>query len=112
MAIFSYPYEKIVGIMVIANLALDIAINGKKIKILEMDKAIVFVMAAGFASIVTSIWISWSWFNYEKFFKILLVYFFMSRLVDSQDKFKWILWLYIIIHRLYSRFLDHQLLPG
>ena len=96
VAIFSYPYEKIVAIIVIANLVLDYAINGKKIKLFAMDKAMLGILLVTFVSIGTSIWISWAWTNFERFYKTLLVYFFMSRLLDTDRKFDWIIWLYII----------------
>jgi len=96
VALFSYPYEKIVAIIVIMNLILDYAVNGKKIKILKMDLAIVGILGAAFLSIMTAIWISWAWMEFQKFFKIVIVYFFITRLVDSPDKFKWIVWLYVI----------------
>lgn len=96
VAIFSYPYEKIVGIIVILNILLDFALNGKKFKIFEMDKAIVGVIGVAMFSIMTAVWIGWSWHNFEKFLKIVLVYFFMTRLVDTPQKFNWIIWLYIV----------------
>jgi probable O-glycosylation ligase (exosortase A-associated) len=96
VAIFSYPYEKIVGIIVIANLVLDFAINGRMIKIFKMDKAVVGIIGVALVSIATALWVGWSWMNFQKFLKIVLVYFFLSRLVDTPGKFKWIVWLYIV----------------
>lgn len=96
VAIFSYPYEKIVALIVIANIVLEYAVKTRKIEIHDLDKAIIAVLAATFISIVTSIWISLSIDSFQKFFKIVIVYFFLTRLVTTDIRYKWILWLYVI----------------
>ncbi len=96
VAVFSFPYERIVAIVVVANLIMEHAFSGKKFRIFQMDKAVAAVLAAALLSIVTSIWITQSWRSFQNLFKIIVVYYFLTHIIDNENKFKWVLWLYVL----------------
>jgi hypothetical protein len=89
VAAFAFPYERILAIMLAVVIVFNIALKSRKIRLFDMDLAVALVLGAAFISIMTSIWISWSWTSYQTFFKVAIAYFFLSRIVDTPRKLRW-----------------------
>jgi len=90
------PYERIIALLVLAAMVIHIAVNEKKFDIYQMDKAFLAFLAACFLSIPLAGHITLGWEVFFEFFKVFLVYLFMTRIANTPRRFKAIVWLYML----------------
>lgn len=94
-AIMAYPYEKVVGIIVIVSLILNYIVTGRKFELFDLDKGVLFLVGAAAVSVIGSVWVTGAKDMFIMFFKIILVYLFTARIANTERKFKSIIWLYV-----------------
>jgi O-antigen ligase len=88
------PYERLVAFVVLGRLAANIAFFEKRIKIVPMDIAIAAFFLAVFLSTFGAIDLFSAKLQMTDLFKVLLVYFFLVRLIEKEGDFKSVIWLY------------------
>ena len=96
VALMHYPYEKIVGIIVIVSLILTYLVKGRKFELFDIDKGVLLFVAAAALSVIPAVWVGGAKEVFIIFFKVILAYLFIARIVDTQGKFRGIIWLYVL----------------
>jgi putative inorganic carbon (HCO3(-)) transporter len=92
----TFPYEKIVAIIVIVRLAAQIAFVEKRLRIRPLDYTVIAFLAAVFFSILGAVDIASARTDFDIFTKIILTYFMIVLIVRREGEFKAIIWLYIL----------------
>ena len=92
----SFPYERLVAIIVIVRLGMGIAFVEKKFRIHYLDYGILAFFAAVFFSILGASDIASARASFDDFSKIILLYFMMVNIVKSDRNLKSLIWLYIL----------------
>lgn len=92
----SFPYERLVAIIVIVRLGMGIAFVEKKFRVHYLDYGILAFFAAVFFSILGASDIASARAHFDNFSKIILLYFMMVNIVKSDRDFKSLIWLYIL----------------
>ncbi len=92
----SFPYEKLVAIIVIVRLGMGIAFVEKRFRIHYLDYGILAFFAAVFFSLPGAIDIEAARGQFDIFAKIILVYFLIVQIVNTESRYRIIIWLYIL----------------
>lgn len=90
------PYEKVIALVVIVTLIINITFKDKKFELYAIDKAFLAFLGVCFISIMFAGDIELAWDTFFKFFKVFLVYVFASRIANTPQRFKAVVWLYIM----------------
>jgi O-antigen ligase len=96
VGIMHYPYEKVVGIIVIVSLIFTYLVRGRNFELFDIDKGVLLFAAAVAVSVVPALWVTGSKDIFIIFFKVILAYLFTARIVDTQKKYRGIIWLYVL----------------
>ncbi len=96
VSVMHYPYEKLIGIVVIVSLVFQYIVKGRKFELFDVEKGVLFVLGAAAISVIPAVWVGGAKTEFIIFFKIILACLFTARIVDTERKFRAIMWLYII----------------
>ncbi len=88
------PYERLVALIIIVRMLVDMAFVEKKIPLYRMDFGILAFYVAVFLSLLGATDLATARASFDIFSKVILVYFLITRIVNSQAKFKSVIWLY------------------
>lgn len=90
------PYEKIIAFVIIATLLIHIAVIKKKFDIYRLDYALLAFLGAAFVSILGATDYQSAWDEFNRFFRVVVVYLLITRIVTSPHKLKAVVSLYIV----------------
>ncbi len=96
ISVMSYPYEKFIAIFIAVSIVINYLIRGRKFELFDIDIGILLFLAAAFLSVFPAIWVSGAKDTYIIFVKSTAVYFFLTRIVNTQKKFNVVIWFYAL----------------
>jgi hypothetical protein len=96
IAVVHYPYEKVIGIVVIVSLIFTYLVKGRHFEFFDVDKGVLLFLTAAAVSVIPAVWVGGAKDEFIIFFKIILACFFTARIANTQGKFKGIMWLYVL----------------
>lgn len=76
IAFMRFPYEKIIGIVVIVSLLFTYLVKGRHFELFDIDKGVLLFLAAVAVSVIPAMWVSGAKDEFIIFFKIILACFF------------------------------------
>lgn len=96
------PYERIIALIIIAVLILYIGFKEKRFELYPLDKALLAFTGVCFLSIMVAGDIELAQDSFEEFLKIVLVYFFCSRIANTESRLTGLVWLYLLSVAFYA----------
>ncbi len=92
----TFPFERIVALALIVVLFIHIAFFQKGFQLFPLDKAYFAFVLVCLISVMFAGDIGRAWDSFFEFFKVFLVYFFVSRIANTPKRMNAIVWLYLL----------------
>ena len=92
----SFPFERFVALALITILFMHIAFVQKGFQLFQLDKAYIAFVLVCLLSVMFAGDIGRAWDSFFEFFKVFLVYFFVSRVANTPKRMNSIIWLYLL----------------
>lgn len=96
MQTVTVPYEKMLAFVIAASLFAYVAVFRKEFDVYRLDVAFFSMIVATFLSILGAVDIAAAWEDWQKFFRMFIVYLLLVRLIKTEKQLKAVIVLYII----------------
>ncbi len=96
LSIAHYPYEKFAAGLVALSIVVNYLLTNRKFRLFDLDRALLLFMGALLISVMTATWVGGAKEQFIIVFKMMVVYFFISRLASDMGKFKAVVWFYAL----------------
>ncbi len=94
--VMAYPFEKFIAIFVVFSIVIHYLINKKKFTFFDIDISFILFIGAMGISVMGSIWITGAKDEFIRLAKMMAVFFLITRVADTNVKFKTVIWVYVI----------------
>jgi probable O-glycosylation ligase (exosortase A-associated) len=92
----AFPYEKLLAFVVIASLFIYIALIKKEFEVYRLDVGFFAMIVVTFVSILGAADMQAGWEDWQKFWRMFLVYLIMVRIIKTEGQLKAVIMLFII----------------